>query len=120
MMLPTYIQRYIEANILSQLSRYTTKHCTNNHVAMIFHGRKVLAIGQNRIQSRGRGKHSKTIHAEADAIRSLGDHQKLRGSRLVVIRIAPSGIINSAPCIACRSLIDKCVKTYGMIGCEHS
>lgn len=121
MLLPTYIQRFIESNILNQLSRYTTKHRTHNHVAMIFHGRKVLAVGQNRIMSRGRGcSYRNTIHAEADAIRSLGDNQKLRGSRLVVIRIAPSGIAYSAPCVACQALIQKCIKSYGLIGCEHS
>jgi hypothetical protein len=121
MMLATYIQKFIESNILSQLSRYTTKHTTHNHVAMIFHGRKVLAIGQNRVMSRGRGSSFRmTIHAEADAIRMLGDYQKLRGSKLVVIRIAPSGIINSRPCPSCSALIQKCMKEYGMIGYEHS
>ena len=121
MNLATYVKRFIESNILSQLSRYTTKHNTHNHVAMIFHGRKVLAIGQNRVMSRGQGSTFRmTIHAEADAIRSLGDYQKLRGCKLVVIRIAPSGIANSRPCPSCYALLQKCIKEYGLIGYEHS
>jgi hypothetical protein len=81
----------------------------------------VLAVGQNRVEVTGRGKsRSNMIHAEADVIRTLGDVQKLRGTRLVVIRIAPSGIINSKPCVACQCLIQKCIKKYGLIGCEHS
>ena len=120
-MLATYIQKFIESNILSQLSRYTTKHNTNNHVAMIFRGRKIIAIGQNRVMSRGQGANYRpTIHAEADAIRTLGDYQKLRGSRLVVIRIAPSGIINSRPCPCCSALLNKCMREYGLIGYEYS
>lgn len=126
-MLPTYVQKFIDSQILSQANRYTTrltntsKHRGNNHVAMLFRGHKVIAIGQNRVEITGRGKaKSNMIHAEADVIRSLGNVQKMRGAKLVVIRIAPSGIINSAPCQACQCLIQKCMKEYGLIGYEHS
>lgn len=118
-MFATYIQRVIESEILSQISRYTTKHTAHNHVAMLFRGRKVIAIGQNRPMSRGRGKHD-TIHAEVDVIRALGDVQKLRGTKLVVIRLASSGIINSAPCSACQCVLNKCIRDYGLLGYEHS
>ena len=35
-------------DFLSNINRYTTKHHTHNHVAMIFQGRKLIAIGQNK------------------------------------------------------------------------
>ena len=107
-MLPSYVRRYIDSHILSQVQRYTSrltntsKHRGNYHVAMIFRGHKVIAVGQNRVEITGRGKkHSNMIHAEADVIRTLGNVQKMRGAKLIVIRIAPSGIANSKPCVAC-------------------
>jgi hypothetical protein len=88
---------------------------------MLFRGHKVIAVGQNRVEITGRGKaYSHMIHAEADVIRTLGNVQKLRGLKLVVIRIAPSGIINSKPCMACQCLLQKCMKEYGLKGYEHS
>ena len=115
--LPTWLTRYIDTDILTQMGRYTTKHYTHNHVAMIFQGRKIIAIGQNRVADRGRRQ---TIHAEVDAIHSLGDFTKLRGATLVVIRLAPSGIRNSKPCAACECVLQKCMREYGMRGWIHS
>jgi hypothetical protein len=112
-----WIMRSLDADILSQMGRYTTKHRTHNHVAVIFQGRKRIAIGQNRACQRGERK---TVHAEADAIRSLGDISKLRGATLVVIRIAPTGLLNSAPCKKCCCLLQKCMRVYGMKGYVHS
>jgi hypothetical protein len=125
--LPSYVQKFVDTHILSQVQRYTSrltntsKHRGNYHVAMLFRGHKVIAVGQNRVEITGRGKaFSHMIHAEADVIRTLGNVQKLRGLKLVVIRIAPSGIINSKPCMACQCLLQKCMKEYGLKGYEHS
>jgi pyrimidine deaminase RibD-like protein len=114
MALPMWLHRHIDTDILSQKQRYTTKHYTHSHVAMIFQGRKILAIGQNRAYG------TRTIHAEVDVIRALGDIAKLRGATLVVIRLAPSGILNSKPCPACTCTLQKCVRTYGLRGWIHS
>jgi pyrimidine deaminase RibD-like protein len=114
MTFPTWLNRHIDTDILSQKQRYTTKHYTHNHVAMIFQGRKILAIGQNRAHGTG------TIHAEVDVIRTIGDTAKLRGAILVVIRLAPSGILNSKPCPACECVLQKCVRAYGLRGWIHS
>ena len=111
---PTWVNRHIDTTILGQKMRYTTKHRTHNHVAMIFQGRKIVAIGQNRAHGTG------TIHAEVDVIRSLGDTTKLRGATLVVIRIASSGILNSKPCPACTCVLQKCVRAYGLRSWIHS
>ena len=50
-------------------------------MALVFHKRRLIAIGQNLLGGRN------MIHAEADAIRKVGDLSKLRGAVLVVIRI---------------------------------
>lgn len=126
MTLPTWLNRHIDTDILSQKSRYTTKHYQHNHVAMIFHGRKIIAIGQNRVADNGYTRRNgvirrkSTIHAEVDVIRSLGDTSKLRGATLVVIRLASSGILNSKPCPACQCVLEKCVREYGLRSWMHS
>ena len=124
--LPLWMNRHIDSNILRQKSRYTTKHYQHNHVAMLFHGRKIIAVGQNRIADNGYTHRDgvllrkNTIHAEVDVIRSLGDLSKLRGATLVVIRLASSGILNSKPCPSCRCFLEKCVREYGLRGWIHS
>ncbi len=116
--LPRWIQRYVEIAILPNLDRYSAKHqCNHTHVAFICRRRKIIAIGQNRVKSRGPFS---MIHAEADAIQSLGDAQKLRGATLVVIRVSPHGLKYSRPCEACQRLLDKCQREHGLAGCIHS
>jgi hypothetical protein len=115
--LPTWVHRHLDSSVLPQHSRYTSKHTTHAHVAILFKGRKVLAIGQNRVGCRTGGM---TVHAEADVIRTVGDVKKLDGAVLVVVRIAPTGIRYSKPCHACQCLIDKCMREYGLRGCIHS
>jgi hypothetical protein len=84
-------------------------------VALVFHKRRLIAIGQNLLGGRN------MIHAEADAIRKVGDFSKLRGAVLVVIRIGRTGDIRySAPCHSCQCLIDKCKREYGLRECIHS
>ena len=118
--LPTWVNRTLDTDIFPHAARYTEKsRCHYKHVAILFQGRKILAIGQNRVSTR-HGPHHITIHAEADAIRQLGDVSKLRGATLVVIRIAPTGLRNSAPCPACSRLIQKCQRVYGLRGVIHS
>jgi len=116
-LLPTWLNRHLDTDILRQRGRYTTKHRTHNHVALLFMGRRLIAIGQNRVCNNGPRN---TIHAEADVIRSVGDYSKLRGATLVVIRIAPSGILNSKPCAACQCLLEKCQREYGLRSWMHS
>jgi hypothetical protein len=111
------MHKHLDTDIFSQKSRYTTKHYTHAHVALVIRGRKILAIGQNRVCRKG-NKH--TIHAEADAIRALGDISKLRGATLFVIRISATGLLNSKPCPSCQCLLDKCMREYGLRGYYHS
>ncbi len=118
--LPTWVNRTLDTHIYPQEDRYTEKSNLNYvHVAILFRGRKILAIGQNRVSTR-HGPHHITIHAEADAIRQLGDVSKLRGATLVVIRLSNSGPRCSAPCPSCSRLIQKCQRVYGLRGVIHS
>jgi pyrimidine deaminase RibD-like protein len=118
--LPTWVTRTLDTHIFPQRERYTKKsHLNYPHVAILFRGRKILAIGQNRV-STAHGSDRPTIHAEADAIRQLGDVSKLRGATLVVIRLSPAGIRYSAPCHSCCRLIEKCQRVYGLRGVIHS
>ena len=123
MMLPTWFLHLFASLIESSIQRYTTKHMTHNHVALIFKGRKLLAIGQNRVASRisGCGCQDRTIHAEVDAIKKLGDTSKLRGASLYVVRIMVGGELGeSSPCKTCRPLLAKCQRDYGLRSVFHS
>ena len=123
--LPTWLNRHIDSDIMTQKSRYTTKHTNNAHVAMIFQGRKIIAIGQNRLgcsdhpRLGGLPGRMNTIHAEVDVIRSI-PRSRLRGATMVIIRIGSHGLQNSKPCAACQCLLQKCVREYGMRGWIHS
>ena len=117
-MLPTWVMRVIESDILTQRNRYVTKHCgIYRHVALVFKGRKLLSIGQNRISRRGPYS---MIHAECDAIRSLNSLSDMRDALLVVIRLGPHSLLNSAPCRTCTEFIEKCQREYGLRRCIHS
>lgn len=116
--LPRWIQRYVEDAILPNHERYASKHrCNHTHVAFICKRRKVIAMGQNRVGSRGPFS---MIHAEAAAIQAVGDAQLLRGATLVVIRVSPYGLKYSRPCEACQRLLAKCQREHGLGACFHS
>jgi hypothetical protein len=116
--LPRWAHRTIESDILPQRSRYTMKsRCVYPHVAMIFKGRKLIAIGQNRIYCHGPFS---MIHAECDVLRSVKNLSLLRDATLVVIRLGPRGLLNSAPCAPCIMVMQKYIKEYGMRGYIHS
>lgn len=59
------------------------------------------------------------IHAEIDAIRSVGT-ANLRGMTLVVVRLGPRSLLNSKPCATCASFIKKCQQMFGLRACLHS
>jgi tRNA(Arg) A34 adenosine deaminase TadA len=115
--LPLWVNRTIDTCVWSQRARFTTKHaCVYPHVALIFRGRKLLTIGQNRVCRRGPYN---MVHAEADAIRRVAP-SALRGATLVVIRLGPRGLLNSRPCPTCQHLLEKCRREYGLRGVLHS
>jgi hypothetical protein len=118
-MLPRWAERQIEHHVTAD-ARFTTKHNSYPHAAFLFQGRKMIAVGQNRVSYRRRSS-AGTIHAEADVIRSLGDTQRLRGATLIVVRIGGHGdLVNSKPCAACQRLLEKCQRQYGLHAFYHS
>jgi len=121
-MLPTWVQKEIEHAIYAQLSRYTTKHKNEHHVAILFKHRRIISIGQNHLSQRmiRGGRRINTTHAEVDALRSIRDMRAIRGSTLVVIRLGAIGTIHSAPCASCLCLIQKYMREYGLRRYIHS
>jgi hypothetical protein len=117
--LPTWVNRVVDSQIKTRPDRYTKRHLTHAHVALIFRGRKLIAVGQNRPVYHGTPH--KTVHAEVAAIRSLGDISQLRGATLVVVRISGSGELRgSKPCPSCQCVLEKCMRSYGLRGYFHS
>ena len=95
-------------------------HRTQIHVAMIVKRGKILAQASNRIGSRqkGIGYSDKTIHAERNCIKQLGDLTQLRGADLYVMRISKSPekpeFLSSKPCHECEVFLTKCMREYGL------
>ena len=95
-------------------------HRTQIHVAMVVKRGKILAQASNRIGSRqkGIGYSDKTIHAERNCIRQLGDLTQLRGADLYVMRISKSPekpeFLSSKPCHECEVFLTKCMREYGL------
>lgn len=88
------------------------------HVALLYRRGKLLGVATNFVGSRnkGCGYDHRTIHAERAVLKKVGDHTKLSGAILIVIRIAKGTreIVNSEPCHSCRCHLEKCIKTYGL------
>jgi hypothetical protein len=117
--LPSWVNRVVDSQIKTRPDRYTMRHQTHSHVALIFRGRKLIAVGTNRPVYHG--THQRTVHAEMAAIRSLGDTSQLRGATLVVVRITDAGEIRgSKPCASCQCLLEKCMRSYGLRSYFHS
>ena len=95
-------------------------HRTQIHVAMVVKRGKILAQASNRIGSRqkGIGYSDKTIHAERNCIKQLGDLTQLRGADLYVMRISKSPekpeFLSSKPCHECEVFLEKCIREYGL------
>jgi hypothetical protein len=90
---------------------------TSLHHAIILRGNKVLASAFNKVgsRSRGCGYWEKTIHAEVNVVKSLGDLNLLRGATLIVVRHGPDGTLKSSkPCENCRNFLQKCMDEYGL------
>ena len=88
------------------------------HFAMIMKRGKILDVACNAIGSRamGCGYTSRTIHAERAVLKKVGDHTKLDGAIMIVIRISrgTGEIMNSEPCATCRPHLEKCIKIHGL------
>ena len=99
------------------------KPLLNLHIAVIVLRGKIIASATNRNGSRssGSGYSDRSIHAEKNVVKQLGDISKLRGADLYVMRIFKdkekvnsNRLLSSTPCDECRLFLEKCVKEYGL------
>jgi hypothetical protein len=95
-------------------------HKTQIHVAIIMKRGKIIAHATNRVGSRSRGVgfSDKTIHAERNCVRQLGDISQLRGANMYIMRISKDSanpvFMSSKPCHECEVFLEKCVRKYGL------
>ena len=95
-------------------------HKTQIHVAVIVKRGKILAQATNRIGSRSKGVgfSDKTIHAERNCVRQLGDISKLRGAEMYIMRVSKDEenpeFMGSKPCHECEVFLEKCIREYGL------
>lgn len=103
---------------LSFETLYGKTNLKHMHVALLYRRGKLLGVATNFVGSRnkGCGYDHRTIHAERAVLKKVGDHTKLLGAILIVIRIAKGSreIVNSEPCHSCRCHLEKCIKSYGL------
>jgi len=93
------------------------------HIALIVKRNKIISIAYNQVGTResGCGYSDYTIHAERNAIKQVGDFNKLNGASLYVVRISnQDNILNSTPCHGCKVLLEKCQKNYGLRNVYYS
>lgn len=95
---------------------------TSFHVAMLVNRGRIIQVASNRLgsRSRGSGYSNRTIHAERNVIKQLGDVNQIRGCDLFVMRIGEYKttkeryFANSAPCHECQVFLGKCQVKYGL------
>ena len=90
-------------------------HKTKLHCAILMKRNKVLAIATNRVGSRskGCGYSDRTIHAEKNVVKKLGDLSLLKGCTLYVSRISVHAH-GSKPCEECTLFLRKCMIQWGL------
>lgn len=95
-------------------------HKTQMHVAILMKRGKIISHATNRVGSRSRGVgfSDKTIHAERNCVRQLGDISQLRGAQMYIMRISKDAtnpeFMSSKPCHECEVFLEKCVRKYGL------
>ena len=95
-------------------------HRTQVHLAILVKRGKVIAQASNRIGSRSKGVgfSDKTIHAERNCVRQLGDISQLRGADMYIMRVSKDSdnpvFMGSKPCHECEVFLEKCIREYGL------
>lgn len=88
------------------------------HTAYLVKRGKVIAEATNRYGSRkqGSGYSERSIHAERNLVKELGDVSRLRGADMYVVRTDARGdsFLCSKPCNECMVFLQKCIKKYGL------
>jgi hypothetical protein len=96
-------------------------HKVSVHIAVLVLRGKIIAQATNRIcavSPKKKGFSRRTIHAEKNVIRSLGDYSKMRNADMYVIRCGRGEnnekFFNSKPCYECECFLNKCISKYGL------
>jgi hypothetical protein len=95
-------------------------HKTQMHVAILVKRGKIIAQATNRVGSRSKGVgfSDKTIHAERNCVRQLGDISQLRGADMYIMRVSKDAekpeFMGSKPCHECEVFLEKCIREYGL------
>ncbi len=93
------------------------------HLAVLVKRGKILASATNRNGSRssGSGYSERSIHAERNVVKTLGNIQELRGADMYVMRMPRLGPLSwkidfrpSEPCAECKVFLAKCKREYGL------
>jgi hypothetical protein len=107
------MEKYIYAQPIPTINPLNT----SLHHAIILKGNKVLASAFNKAgsRSRGAGFSNRSIHAEMNVIKNLGDLTLLRGATMIVVRHGVDGTLRcSKPCSHCQRVLEKCMSEYGL------
>jgi deoxycytidylate deaminase len=89
------------------------------HMAVLVKRGKVIASAYNRNGSRssGSGYTDRSIHAERNVVKELGDISKIRGATMYVMRVSKHTMNTfgySKPCEECQLFLRKCMREYGL------
>ena len=123
------VMRQSEARILETIIsnqrtinlRYA--HFASIHVAVLMKRGKIIAEATNGFgsRSRGSGYSERSIHAERNVIKEVGNIHELKGADMYVVRISrnertegDSQFIGSKPCCQCHVFLEKCMREYGL------
>jgi hypothetical protein len=91
---------------------------TKVHLAVLVLRGKIIAEAVNKVgsRSRGVGYSDRTIHAERNVVKQLGDIHKLRNADMYVMRFARENLnyAGSKPCKECECFLSKCMRKYGL------
>ena len=98
------------------------KEHTKFHLAMLVSRGKIIQIAPNKLgdRSNGCGYAERTIHAERNVIKQLGNTNLIRGCDMYVMKIhqhkttGEKTFCYSKPCHGCQVFINKCQKQYGL------
>jgi len=98
-------------------------HCVQFHIAVLVKRGKVIASATNRFGTRSRasGFSERSIHAEKNVVKELGDISLMRGADMLVMRFSRNSklegherFLGSKPCPSCAIFLEKCMREYGL------
>lgn len=81
---------------------------------------KIIAGATNKFgdRSSGSGYSDRTIHAEKNVVKAVGNLARLRGCDMYIVRAgrgwSDTTFFDSRPCPECERFLEKCQREYGL------